>query len=429
MCLTKVQTTMPEFIADLHIHSKYSRAVSKQMDLEHISEWAAIKGIDVVTAADFTHPAWFTELSTKLEQQNNGLYKLKGDTSGTHFMLTTEISCIYKRHDQTRRVHNVIIAPDLETVKKINQQLGAIGNLKSDGRPILGLDSEKLLEIIMKTSPEAMLIPAHIWTPWFSMFGSKSGFDTVEECFGKLSKHITAIETGLSSDPPMNWRLSQLDHMAIVSFSDAHSPANLGREATAFNLKSLSYHNVLEALQNKNQKENSIAYTIEFYPEEGRYHWDGHRACKVCLSPAETKKNKGICPKCKKKLTVGVSYRVQELADREEGYQPNNRPPYKSLVPLRVIIAEALGVGVNTKSVQREYEPLIKQGGSELNILTKLSLEKIKTITLPKIAIAIQKMRDGDMVIEPGYDGEYGIVKIFSKQEDATEASGQKKLI
>lgn len=420
---------MPEYITDLHFHSKYSRAVSKQMDLEHISEWAAIKGIDVVTATDFTHPAWFAELNTKLEQQDNGLYKLKGDKHGTHFMLTTEVSSIYKRHDQARRVHNVIIAPDLKTVGAINKQLNLIGNLKSDGRPILGLDSEKLLELIIETSPEAMLIPAHIWTPWFSMFGSKSGFNTVEECFGKLSKHITAVETGLSSDPPMNWRLSQLDRMAIVSFSDAHSPANLGREATVFNLKSLSYHNLLDALRNHNQTENSIAYTIEFHPEEGRYHWDGHRACNLRLSPPETKKLKGICPKCKKKLTVGVLYRVQELADREEGYQPNNRPPYTSLVPLREIIAEALGFGVNTKSVQTEYEPLIKQGGNELDILMNLSIEKIKTLTLPKIATAIQKMRDGDMVIEPGYDGEYGIVKIFNKQEDATEASGQTKLI
>jgi len=301
---------MPEYITDLHFHSKYSRAVSRDMDLEHIAEWADKKGIDVVTAADFTHPAWFKELNTKLEQQNNGLFKLKGNKTTAHFMLTTEISCIYKKNDRTRRIHLVLIAPDLKTVGIINGKLNLIGNLKSDGRPILGIDAKEIVKVVMDSSPEAMVIPAHIWTPWFSIFGSESGFDSLEECFEEMTKHIYAIETGLSTDPPMNWRVAQLDRLAIVSNSDAHSMAKIGREATVFELDQLNYKNIMKAIKQQGGYKNKIAYTIEFYPEEGRYHFDGHRNCNVCFSPEETRKNKGICPKCKKRLTVGVSNRV-----------------------------------------------------------------------------------------------------------------------
>ncbi len=419
---------MAEYITDLHFHSKYSRAVSKSMDLETTAQWAARKGIDVITAADFTHPAWFTEISEKLIQQDNGLFQLQGDTSGTHFMLTTEISCIYKKNDKGRRIHNVIFAPDIAAVESIIKKLDAVGNLKSDGRPIIGLDSRELLKIVLDASPDAMLIPAHIWTPWFSMFGSKSGFDTVEECFEEMSKYIYAVETGLSSDPQMNWRLSQLDRMAIVSFSDAHSPAKMGREATVFELETLSYTNIVDAIKHKSEK-NKIAYTVEFYPEEGRYHWDGHRACDIRLSPPETIKQKSICPKCKKPLTVGVLNRVEELADRPESYQAKNRPPFKSLVPLQEIIAECVGVGVGSKRVKAEYDALIEQGINEFNILLNLKHADLKKITSPIIADGIQKVRGGKINITPGYDGEYGIVKVFTDEERKKFKSDQPRLL
>jgi len=420
---------MPEYITDLHFHSKYSRAVSKDMDLEHTAEGATIKGIDVITAADFTHPAWFKEIQEKLEQQDNGLFKLKGADVKTNFMLTTEISCIYKKNEKTRRIHLVLIAPDFKTVDRINNRLNLIGNLKSDGRPILGIDAKEIVKIVTDSSDQAMVIPAHIWTPWFSVFGSESGFDSIEECFEETLPNIYAVETGLSSDPPMNWRVSQLDRMSIVSNSDAHSPANLGREATVFELEQLSYANILKAIKQQGGNNNKIAYTIEFYPEEGRYHWDGHRSCGVKFKPSETKKYKGICPKCKKRLTVGVSYRVDKLADRDEGYQPKNRPGYKCLVPLREIIAESIGVtGVNTKSVTREYNSIIKQGINEFNILLNLSYEELKKITLPKIAEGIKKVREGSIKVVPGYDGVYGTVKVFSKKEKLKKASGQSSL-
>jgi len=419
---------MAEYITDLHFHSKYSRAVSRDMDLEHIADWATVKGIDVITAADFTHPAWFKELKEKLTLQENGLYKLKSDLGDAYFMLTTEISCVYKKNDKTRRIHLVLIAPDLKTVDTINTKLNLIGNLKSDGRPILGIDAKEIVKIVMNASPEAMVIPAHIWTPWFSMFGSESGFDTVEECFEEMTKHIYAIETGLSSDPPMNWRIAQLDRLAIISNSDAHSMAKIGREATVFELDQLNYKNIIKAIKQQGGHKNKIAYTIEFYPEEGRYHFDGHRNCKIRFNPTETKKEKGICPKCKKRLTVGVLHRVDKLADRPEGYKPKNRPPFKSLVPLNEIIAESLGRGVNTKGVSSEYDSIIKQGKNEFNILLHLSHPELEKITLPKIAAGIIKVREGNIIVEPGFDGEYGVVKIFTKEEQKKSADGQSSL-
>lgn len=409
---------MEKIIADLHFHSKYSRAVSRDMDLEHMDTWAAIKGLNVITAADFTHPAWFKELSKKLELQKNGLYKLRGSKSGVFFMLTTELSCIYSKNGKTRRIHLVVIMPDLPAVEKFNSKLGLLGKLKSDGRPILGIDAKEIVRMVMDTSDQATVIPAHIWTPWFSMFGSESGFDTVAECFEDMTKYIYAVETGISSDPPMNWRLSQLDRLAIVSFSDAHSMEKMGREATVFELEQLSYSSILSALKQQGGAKNKIAYTVEFFPEEGRYHWDGHRNCNIRYSPAETKKHKGICPVCKKPLTIGTLNRVSKLADRPEGYQANNRPTFKSLVPLREIIAECLDLGVNTKGVAAEYESMIRLGKNELNILLELPLDEIKKITTPTIFEAIKKVRTGNIYIQPGYDGEYGTVKVFKNKPD-----------
>lgn len=418
-----------QFITDLHFHSKYSRAVSRDMDLEHLSAVCAIKGTDIVTAADFTHPAWFAELKEKLTLQPNGLYQLKHQATKMHFMLTTEISCIYSQGGKTRRIHLVVIMPTLEAVNTFNDLLKREGaNLRSDGRPIIGLTAERVVELTQQASPDSTVIPAHIWTPWFSMFGSMSGFDSVEECFGKQTKHIYAIETGLSSDPPMNWRLSQLDRYSIVSFSDAHSLDKLGREATVFDLESLSYQNILAALKRSNAK-NKVAYTVEFYPEEGRYHFDGHAKCKVRLSPAETKKLKGICPKCKKPVTVGVLSRVEKLAERPEGYQPPNRPPFRSLVPLKEIIAESLDQGVNTKGVAAIYDPMVKNGGGEFNILLNLSLDELKKIADATVVEAIKRVREGNMSIEPGYDGEYGIVKVFSAAERKKLTVKQDKLL
>ena len=408
---------MKEYIIDLHLHSKYSRAVSKDMNLEEMSLWGIKKGINVLACADFTHPAWFSELKQKLKPQTNGLYKLKNRKDQTNFILSTEVSCIYSQDDQVRRLHIVIIMPRLDDVAKFNKLLADNGGkLKSDGRPILGMSSEKIAELAKQASKDSMIIPAHIWTPWFAMFGSKSGFDTVEHCFGKQAKHIHAIETGLSSDPPMNWRLSQLDRMQIVSSSDAHSARKMGREATVFNLKELSYKNIQQAIEKPN-KTNNISYTIEFYPEEGKYHYDGHRDCKLRFSPTETKKHKGICPKCKKKITIGVMNRVDELADRKENYQPTNRPPFKSIVPLQEIIANAFGVGPTSKRVQTEYENIISNAGSEFEILLHIPRKKLEQIIDKLIVEGIMRVREGKMHILPGYDGEFGTVEVFTDQE------------
>lgn len=416
---------MPEFITDLHFHSKFSRAVSPDMNLENFSEWGKAKGLDVLGTADFTHPVWFSELKEKLEYQENGLYKLKGSDSPIHFLLSTEISCIYTKNGKGRRIHLVVFAPDFAAVEKINTQLSWVGNLKSDGRPILGLDAKELAKIVLTASPDCLVIPAHIWTPWFSLFGSESGFDTLTECFDELSDKIYAVETGLSSDPNMNWRLSQLDKKVIISNSDAHSAANLGREATVFSLEKLSYENIGKALR-QTDDQNKVSYTIEFFPEEGKYHWDGHRTCEVRFSPKETIKANGLCPKCGKRLTVGVASRVEKLADRENTFKPANRPPFKNLVPLEQIIAEALGSGVKTKGVRQEYENMIKQGKNEFNILINLPWEEIKKMARPEIAEAIQKVREKKLTVLPGYDGVYGTVKVFS--ETVKKEKGQKSL-
>jgi len=401
-----------KFIADLHIHSKYSRATSKEMNLESLDKWAKIKGIKVMATGDFTHPAWFAEIKEKLEPAELGLYKLKGSQTGTRFLLSVEISSIYSQGGKTRRVHNLIFAPSIEIGEKINTALGLRGNIKSDGRPILGLSSIELAELVFGISEEAIIIPAHAWTPWFSVFGSMSGFDTIEECFGEYTNKIFAIETGLSSDPAMNWRLSKLDNISLISNSDAHSAEKIGREANVFDTE-LSFNGIFDAIRSRDLKK--FLYTIEFFPEEGKYHYDGHRACEIVMAPEETKKNKKICPKCGKLLTVGVMYRVDELADRPNSLISKNRVPFKKVVPLIEIISEVLGVSVISKKSKTEYQRLIEIFGTELAILIDVSIEEIKNKSSEKLAEAIDKMRKGNINIQPGYDGEYGKVFIFGK--------------
>jgi len=417
------------YIADLHIHSKYSRACSSRLSLEEIEKWCRIKGVDIVASADFTHPKWFAELKSKLTLADNGLYELvkspsispfsKGGLRGIYFLLSTEVSCIYSKNGQVRRLHILIFAPSLEVAAKINKKLSEIGNLAADGRPILGLDAKELLKIILDIDPRCIVIPAHAWTPWFSVFGSKSGFDSLEECFEEMTPHIYAIETGLSSDPLMNWRLSKLDNVVLVSHSDAHSPENIGREADVFEIGSdvkNFYDEICRIIKEKDK--SKFLHTIEFYPEEGMYHFDGHRDCKVRMSPAETRKRKGVCPKCGRPVTVGVMNRIEELADRRVGEKSKNFIPYKSLVGLDDVIAEATGVfGRKTKTVMNEYFNLIEHGKSEFNVLLDLNYNDLLKITLPEVVEGIRRNREGKVFIEPGYDGTYGTVRLFSDKE------------
>ncbi len=403
-----------QFFADFHLHSKYSRATSPQMDLENLDKWAKIKGIKVLGTTDFTHPIWFKELKEKLEPAEPGLFKLKNSDSETRFILTTEISCIYSKKGRVRKIHIIVFAPDFKTVEKINTHLGWIGNLKSDGRPILGLDAKELAKIVLNVSEDCLIVPAHLLTPWFSLFGSRSGFDSLEECFEDYSKYIFAGETGLSASPSMLWRMPDGRKLSLISNSDSHSPAKLGREANVFDTE-LSYNAIIEAIKQKDPQK--FLYTIEFFPEEGKYHFDGHRNCNISLSPAETKKYNGICPRCGRPLTVGVLNRVEQLADRPEGFKPQGAIPYKSLIPLAEIIAEVLGVGVGTKEVEKQYKDLIEKFGSEFNVLLNVSVSDLRAATLPEIAEAISRVREGKVSVEPGYDGVYGKIRIFSKGE------------
>ncbi len=424
-------------IADLHIHSKYSRAVSSEMLLENLDAWADDKGIKVMGTGDFTHPEWVKEIKKKLEPAESGLFKLKkefkkktikGTEANTRFMLTSEISSIYSRDGRTRRVHNLVFAPSIKTIEKINKELGRVGNLKSDGRPIIGIDSEDLLKLVLEADERAVLIPAHAWTPWFSVFGSMSGFDSLEECFGDYAKYIFAIETGLSSDPLMNRRVTALDKVALISNSDSHSLERIGREANIFDCE-LSYDGIIEAIKSgiphlnpppsarEGGKEGRFLETIEFFPEEGKYHIDGHRLCGVAFMPKESKKHKLICPKCGSKLTIGVLHRVEELADRAENFKDALRVPFRNLVTLDQIIGEALDLGPKTKSVFKEYEKLIKTFGSELNILMEADIQKIAVSSKVEIAEGVKRVREGRLKIKPGYDGEYGEIKIFDKKE------------
>jgi uncharacterized protein (TIGR00375 family) len=419
-----------KFIADFHIHSKYSRATSPQMDLEHLDKEAKIKGIKVLTTSDFTHPEWFQNLKEKLEPAEPGLFRIKNQESKvknneTRFILTTEISCIYSKKNKVRKIHVLIFAPDFQTVEKINTQLGWIGNLKADGRPILGLDAKELAKIVLNISEDCLIVPAHLMTPWFSLFGSKSGFDSLEECFEEYSKYIYAGETGLSASPEMLWRMPDGRRITLISNSDAHSLPKIGREANVFDTE-LSYSAITEVIKSKDPQK--FLYTIEFFPQEGKYHYDGHRNCEISCSPEETKKYNGICPVCGKPLTIGVLSRVEELADRPEGFKPENAIPFKSLIPLEEIIAEVLGVGVGTKGVEKEYKDLIEKFGSELGILLDTPISDLKSATLLEISEAVSRVREGKVNIEPGYDGAYGKIRIFSEGEKK-KVSGQKTLL
>ena len=424
-------------ILDLHIHSKYSRACSPQLTLENIAAACRIKGVDIVATGDFTYPAWFSEIKNKLAEteQGSGLFKLKAtEDGGVHpvksggagavkpqfdgvkFILSTEVALIYKDKDKVRRIHLVIHAPNLEAAAKLNNFLGKKYNLKADGRPILGMPATELVKICLATHPDFLVYPAHIWTPWFSVFGSNSGFNNLAECFGNWTENIYAYETGLSSDPEMNWRLSALDNLTLLSNSDAHSLANIGREANVFDLAEITYQEIYQIIKNKERKK--IKYTIEFFPEEGKYHYDGHRQCNLRFSPSQTKKHRGLCPVCKKPLTVGVMNRVEELADRPVDFKPTEAVPYKKLVELDKIIAQALNLKARQSAkVQREYHNLTKKAGSEFKILLELKLEELAKITLPEIVEAISRVRTGELVIEPGFDGQYGTIKIFKDEE------------
>ena len=412
------------FIADFHIHSKYSRATSKECIPELLELWARRKGLDLIGTGDFTHPAWREELKDKLVPSEDGLYVLKKEFHreeaipnadfNPRFILSSEISSIYKKNGKVRKVHNVILLPRLEDAEALSRRLEAIGNLHSDGRPILGLDSRDLLQITLDVCPDAIFIPAHIWTPHFSLFGAYSGFDDITECFEDLTEHIYALETGLSSDPSMNWRLSALDKFTLVSNSDAHSPANLAREANLFDT-ALSYPQILRALQNRDTRE--FYGTIEFFPEEGKYHYDGHRTCKVCMKPVDTQAASGICPVCGGRLTVGVLHRVEALADRSEGFIPPNAKHFESLVPLHEVIASSLGLTTASIRVKKEYDNLIHALGPELFILREASFGDIEHKAGPLIAEGIRRLRCGKVEIQPGYDGEYGKIKLLDKRE------------
>jgi len=426
-----------KFIADLHIHSRFSRATAKNLDFPHLYMAARQKGISVIATGDFTHPLWLDEIRQYLEPAEPGLFKLKSDfakqcekqiavagENPVRFMLGTEISNIYKKDGATRKLHHLVFFPELCHVEKFNARLSAIGNLKSDGRPILGLDSKNLLEIMLETHESGFLVPAHIWTPWFSLFGSRSGFDSIEQCFEDLSDNIFAVETGLSSDPPMNWRVTDLDNCTLISNSDAHSPANLGREANLFDTD-LSYFAIRSAIETGDPKR--FLGTLEFFPEEGKYHQDGHRKCGVNFNPKQTIENKGICPVCKAPLTVGVLYRVEELAGRKQGEKPERNHPFYSLIPLAEILSELLGVGPKSKKVIHAWQSAISRIGPELNILHDLPIDVVRNSGSLLLAEAIERMRQGRVHRHPGFDGQYGRVTIFTPEE-RQKLTGQQAL-
>ncbi len=403
-----------KIVADFHIHSRYSRATSGDMCVEKLSEWAKIKGIQLLGTGDFTHPLWFLELREHLTPSGNGIYSYKG----THFILTAEISTIFSRNHKVYKVHTIIVAPSFEVVEKINQKLSSRGNLQSDGRPIFGMEARDVAEIALSVDKSCAVIPAHIWTPHFSVFGSNSGFDRLEDCFKDMAPYIFALETGLSSDPPMNWRLSMLDRYCLISNSDSHSPSRIGREANVLSC-AMDYREIMDVLRAKDA--SRFLYTVEYFPEEGKYHWDGHRNCKARLSPEETRKYKNLCPVCKKPVTVGVMNRVASLSDRPEGFVPAGAIPCKHMIPLDQIIADIFAKGVATQTVQNEYKAIVGRGSSEFEILMEFDEPRLKRAVHPKIADAILKVRNNQVTIKPGYDGEYGIIGIPAQGTQETE--------
>ena len=407
-------------IADLHIHSRFSMATSREGTPENLDFWARKKGISLIGTGDFTHPVWREELKERLVSEGNGLYRLRDEYvkeesrkfpgEGTRFVVSGEISSIYKKNGKTRKVHNVILLPSLEAADAMAQRLEKIGNIHSDGRPILGLDSHDLLEMMLDVCPEGILIPAHIWTPHFSVLGAKSGFDSVEECFEELTPYVHALETGLSSDPAMNWRISKLDRYQLVSNSDAHSPSKLGREANLLDID-CSYEGLYRAIQTGEGLEG----TVEFFPEEGKYHFDGHRKCGVSLSPVEAERLGGICPVCGKKLTMGVDHRVEQLADRAEGFVKKDGKKYESLVPLPEVISACMGYSTASKKVQGCFEQMLQTLGTEFDILRNVPSEDIKSCAGERIAEGIENVRTGNVKRIPGYDGEYGKIQLFDE--------------
>ena len=416
-----------QFVIDVHLHSRFARATSRDLNCSNLHKWSALKGVDIVGTGDYTHPEWFAELSAELEPAEDGLYRLRAPWRDVverelpercrrevRFMLSVEISTIYKKGEKTRKIHHIVILPSLDAVARLNQRLGAIGNLHSDGRPILGLDSRDLLEICLEADPDVLFVPAHIWTPHFAALGASSGFDSLEECYGDLLPHIFAVETGLSSDPPMNWRLSALDRYALISNSDAHSPQKLAREATLFDAE-LSYPGIYHALKDRDPAR--FIGTLEFYPEEGKYHYDGHRKCHVCWKPAQTLSAEGVCPVCGRKLTVGVLHRVELLADRPEGFQPDFAPSCEYLIPLDEVIGAAVSVGPRSKKVRSIYDRLLAELGPELGILRRAEPVAIENCAGALVAEAVRRMRSGEVDIYPGHDGEYGVVSVFSDEE------------
>lgn len=400
-----------KLITDFHIHSKYSRAVSPKMNLENLNERAFVKGIDVIATGDFTHPEWFSELKDKLVY-TDGLYRLKTSKNKTRFIISGEISLIYSKLGKVRKIHLVVLCPNLEIAEKINRKLSQKYNLKSDGRPILGLDAKEFLKIVLDISKEVLVIPAHIMTPWFGLYGSKSGFDSIEDCFEELSEYIYAYETGLSADPSMLLKMKECRQRTLLSNSDAHSLEKLGREANVFDCE-LSYEALFEKIKN-----NEVLRTLEFYPEEGKYFNDGHRNCNVNLNPEETYKYNGICPICGKPLTIGVLSRVNDLSDTKESQAVN----FKSLVPLKEIIGEVFNVGTLSKTVDREYDKFINAFQSEFHILFEEEISNLEKIN-KMVALGIKKVRKGELNITPGYDGEFGRIEIFSKKEKEAQIS------
>lgn len=406
-----------EYISDLHLHSKYARSCSPELTLENIARVAEEKGIGLVGTGDFCHPAWAKEIENKLEEVGKGIYKLKGSGKTPLFVLSNEISCIYSQGGKTRRLHICIWAPDIGFVKKLNNALAKRGcKLASDGRPIIGMSAKELLKICLEIDEKHLTIPAHAWTPWFAIFGSKSGFDSIDECYEELTPYIYAIETGLSSDPLMNWSVSALDKVMLVSNSDAHSLDNLGREANIWDLENPSFSEIYDLLKNKDKKK--FISTIEFFPEEGMYHIDGHRDCDFSCLPIQTKKINGICPKCKQALTIGVLNRVDKLADRKEkDINSSDFVPFQSLVPLKEIISDCLGVGKHSKSVLEIYKQLIQKGRNEFNILRNLNHDELKSFCHPAIMEGIIRVRNRQIELIPGFDGRYGKIKLFKDSE------------
>jgi len=411
-----------KLIADLQVHSRFSRATSKQVNLENLEKYAKIKGLNLLGTGDITHPGWLKELKAGLNEDDSGILKSK---SGFNFILQGEISNIYTQDGKQRRIHNVILAKNFEIVEQIQETLKKKGRIDYDGRPIFGFNCMELVEMMKNIDEKIEIIPAHAWTPWFSLFGSMSGFDSVEECFKDQAKHIHAIETGLSSDPAMNWRLSQLDKYILVSSSDAHSfwPWRIGREANVFDIEP-TYDNLIDAIRTR----KGFLYTIEVDPNYGKYHLDGHRSCNICMEPKESLKNKNICPKCKRPLTIGVLNRVEQLADREEGYRPEGAVLFKSLIPLSDILASLLNSSVASKTVFSEYYKLIKNFQTEFNVLIEAKKEDLIKAADEKIADAIIAVRERKVKIKPGYDGVYGQLIFENSEAKSTKDKKQQGL-